>query len=474
VPWRGTTKCPFPDSTIGKGSRHNSEALDIYVVFVRLAPPYTPHWQENAMDETNHAMDRTLRRAWWRKGPWLSIGAIAAAATLLIATLLVFLGSAQRSVRLALAGVTIATVERGAFHDFIPLRGKVVPLNTVYLDALEGGRVERVLAQAGDTVTEGQPLVELSNTELELDVLEREGRLVESITQLQAYETQLEQNRVANQKSLAQIEYNIIRLRRSAGRRNVLAAVQAEPVELKDQVQDELDYDIKLAPIQEESNRKQEELRVQQLPEIRSQLDKLQQDVKITHGKLDNLTVRAPVTGRLTAMDLKVGENRNRGERFAEITPDTGYKLSANVDEYYLGRVRTGQMADVEIAGTVQQLQVTRVYPQVTNGTFTIDLSFQGSAPEGLLPGQALQGKLALGADRTALILPAGAFLERTGGDWVFVMTTDGQSATRRTIKIGRRNAEQVEILSGLNAAERAIISDYTGLERIDRIDLTR
>jgi HlyD family secretion protein len=425
------------------------------------------------MDETNHAMDRPLQRPWWRKKLWMQVGGVAGIAVLFMATLVLFIGPAQRSVRVAVTGVTIARVEQGAFHDFIPLRGKVVALNTIYLDALEGGRVEHVLAEAGDVVSQGQPLVELTNTELELDVLEREGRLVESITQLQAYETQLEQNRVANQKALAQIDYNIIRLHRSAGRRNVLVAAQAEPVELKDQVQDELDYDVKVRPMQEESNRKQEELRIQQLPQIQNQLEKLQQDLKITHNKLDNLTVRAPVTGRLTAMDLKVGENRNRGERFAEITPDTGYKLSADVDEYYLGRVQNGQIADVDNAGTTQALKVTRVYPQVTNGVFTVDLAFQGATPEGLLPGQALQGKLGLGADRTALILPAGAFLERTGGDWIFALAADGRSAQRRTIKIGRRNAEQVEILGGLAVGERAIISDYTGLERIDQLNLT-
>jgi HlyD family secretion protein len=249
-------------------------------------------------------------------------------------------------------------------------------------------------------------------------------------------------------------------------------ADDAEPVEVKDQVQDELDYDVKVRPMQDESNRRQEELRMHQLPQIHSQLAKLQQDLKITHGKLDNLTVRAPVTGRLTAMDLKVGEHRNRGERFGEITPETGSKLAAEVDEYYLGRVQTGQIADIEIGDKTWALKVVRVYPKVTNGAFTVDLAFQDTTPVGLLPGQALQGKLALGADRTARILPTGAFLERTGGDWVFVVAKDGRSALRRTIKIGRRNDEQVEVLSGLAVGERAIISDYTGLERIDRIDL--
>jgi HlyD family secretion protein len=417
------------------------------------------------------SMDRPIRQPWWRGKFWLQTGIAVGAAVLLITIAIMFLGSPERSVRVAATSVTVARVTEGTFHDFIPLTGKVVPMNTVYLDALEGGRVDRILAQAGDIVSEGQALVELSNTELELDVLDREGRLVESITQLQAYQTQLEQNRVANQKALAQIDYAVIRLQRSVARRNILVEDDAEPVEIKDQVQDELDYDLRVRPMQDESNRKQEALRQQQLPHIRSQLEKLQEDLKITHGKLDNLTVRAPVTGRLTALDLKVGENRNRGERFGEVTPETGSKLAAEVDEYYLGRVLDGQIADIGIGDKAWVLKVIRVYPKVTNGTFTIDLAFKDATPAGLLPGQTLQGKLALGADRAASILPAGAFLERTGGDWIFVLAKDGKSALRRTIKIGRRNAEQVEILSGLAVGEQAIISDYSGLERIDRIE---
>jgi HlyD family secretion protein len=417
-------------------------------------------------------MDRPIERPWWQKKRLVQAGAAAVVLALGISFASMMFGTAERSVRMSAANVTIATVTRAAFHDFVPLRAKVVALDTVYLDALEGGRVERVLAEAGDTVTAGQPLVELSNTELELDVLDREGRLIESITQLQAYETQLEQNRIANQKALAQIEYDVVRLQRALARRKELAARALEAVEVRDSVQDELDHATKLQPMQADSNRKQEELRVRQLPQIQSQLEKLQQDLKITHAKLDNLIVRAPIAGRLTAMDLKVGENKNRGERFAEITPNTGNKLAAAVDEFYLGRVQVGQTAMMETAGKPWPLHVTRVYPQVKDGTFAVDLAFQGAEPEGLLPGQALQGKLALGADRMAMILPAGAFLERTGGDWVFVVSPDGRSAQRRTIKIGRQNAEQVEVLSPLAAGDRVIVSDYTGLERVERIDL--
>jgi HlyD family secretion protein len=171
-------------------------------------------------------------------------------------------------------------------------------------------------------------------------------------------------------------------------------------------------------------------------------------------------------------MDLTVGESRNVGDRLAEITPATGYKLSSTVDEYYLGRVRPGQAASMELDGKSLPLKVTRVYPQVKSGGFVVDLAFAGPTPDGLLRGQTLQGRLSLGADIQGLVLPAGAFLERSGGDWAFVLAPDGHRALRRRIKVGRRNAEQVEVLGGLAAGERVITSDYTGLERIDRVDL--
>ena len=420
-----------------------------------------------------HVMDTPIHQPWWRKRHWVRAGIAIAVVVLVAVSAWLLLGTPERTLRLETGKITIAEVRKEAFHDFIPLRARVVALNTIYLDALEGGRVERVLAQAGDTVTEGQPLVELSNTQLELDVLDREGRLIESLTQLQAYETQLEQNRITNQKALAQIDYDIVRIERALANNKALAGVGAVSKDSRATLEDELNHQKLLQPMQFESTRKQEELRERQLPQIQSQMEKLRRDLTITHSKLDNLRVVAPASGRLTAMDLKVGENRNRGERFAEITPDTGFKLTAAVDEFYLGRVRNGQTADVELGDKPWQLTVTRIYPQVKDGTFNVDLRFTGASPENLLPGQALQGKLSLGEDREALVLPAGAFLERTGGDWVFVVDAGGQSAHRRTIKAGRRNAEQLEVLANLAAGDRVIVSDYGSLERIERIELT-
>jgi HlyD family secretion protein len=385
-----------------------------------------------------------------------------------------FLGATQRSVRVPAASVTIDAVQPGVFHDLTPLRGKVVPHDIVYLDAEEGGQVRQVMARGGDMVTVGQPLLAFRNTQLELDVLDREGRLVESITQLQSYEKQLEDTRLANEKAAVQIDYEIVRLKRAADRRLELSANGSIPVETSDQLRDELAYNVRLRPLQVRTNASEEALRLRQLPEIRADLVSLRKSLAITHGKLDSLVVRAPVSGQLASLIQNVGENHNRGDRLGEIVPDTGFKVTATVDEFYLGRVRVGQSADVDIDDRRWTLRTERVYPEVKDGVFTVDLAFVGPTPTGLRPGEAVEGKLALGGDRRALILPAGAFLERSGGDWVMVVDPSGRFAERRRVRIGGRNAEQVEIVSGLRSGDRVITSDYTGFEKIDRVNLAK
>ncbi len=417
-----------------------------------------------------HVMDRPLELDWWQK-PRARMVALATGAVLAVALLTAGLWSTQeRSLSLAKNEVTIGAVTRDVFHDFVPLRGTVVPKDTIYLDALEGGQVEKVLVQAGDAVVQGQPLVTFRNAQLQLDVLNNEGRLVESITQLQSFETQLEANRVGNAKTLADIRFNIASLEHTAARYDPLLGQGAMAQKDVEAVHDQLDHYRTLLPLQVETNRRQEALRLAQLPGIQSELAGLKKSLQVTRDKLEDLTVKAPVSGRITALDLKIGENRNRGERLAEIVPPTGFKIAADIDEYYLARTRAGQSADVELNGRIYRLKLARVYPQVKGGTFTADFAFTGPMPADLTSGAAAQGKLTLGGDQSAVILPAGAFLEASGGDYIFVL--DGASAHRRRIKLGRRNAEQVEVLSGLAPGDRVIVSDYAGYAKIDRIDL--
>jgi HlyD family secretion protein len=369
--------------------------------------------------------------------------------------------------------LTVVAVEQGVFHDLVPLRANVVPRETEYVDATDGGQVQRVFAQAGDVVQEGQPLIELSNTNLALQVIQQESQLNQAISQLQQNEIALEQDKLSNDRALADIDYNLVRLERSAKRRETLASEGAEALEQRDVVTDELAHYTRLRPIQAESAQRQSDLRDRLLPDIHRQLKILRSNLVVVHDKLDSLVIRAPVTGKVTAIDLKVGENCGSGQRLAEVTPDTGMKLAADVDEYYLSRVRMGQTATVDLDGTAATLAVQRISPQVHNGHFTIDLAFAGASPPNLVAGATTQGRLQLGDDQPATVLPAGAFLERTGGEWVFVIDTGGRTAERRHIKVGRRNSEQLEILSGLRAGERVVTSDYSGLDRVDRLVLT-
>ena len=423
-------------------------------------------------------MDRKVgTRRWWSPAR-LPLGArIAAGASLIglaaLLTVKFVVGTGVRTVRLPVQQATLATVEQGIFHDLIPLRASVVPRETLYVDAVNGGRIEKLFVEAGDTVALGQPIIELSNTNLALSVIQQEAQLNQAISQLQQNEIALEQNKLTNERSLAEVEYGLVRLKRSDARREGLLSRGVESAEQRDVVADELAYYQKLLPIQNDSNQRQTELRNRLLPDIHRQEAILRGNLEVVHSTLDGLIIRAPVSGRVTAMDLKVGEHKDPGQRLAEVTPPRGMKLSADIDEFYLARVRIGLRSDVDSHGKTISVTVRRIYPQVHDGHFRVDFDFNGEGPADLVAGEALLGHLQLGEDSQARILPVGPFLERTGGDWVFVVAPGGASAERRRIKAGRRTVDQLEILGGLNVGEQVITSDYAALEKADRVVLT-
>lgn len=422
-------------------------------------------------------MDRGIPHRPWSPARWpiaLRVVIPVAGAVLLVLLVVRLLsGSGERTVRLPAAQVTVATVEKGIFHDLIPLRASVVPRETVYVDAIDVGRVDRVLVEPGDMVRAGQPMLELSNTNLALQVIQQESQINQAISELQQNEIALEQNQLANDRALAEIDYNLVRLGRAAGRREELAAKGALSLEQRDVASDELAYYKRLRPIQAESGARQSALRERLLPSIHEQLEILRGNLAVVHDKLNGLVIRAPIAGKVTAIDLKVGEIRSSGQRLAEVTPQTGMKLIADINEFYLTRVRVGQIATITVIGESVPLTIKRVYPQVQNDQFRVDLDFQGASPPTLVEGATTQGRLQLGGDTQGTILTSGPFLERTGGDWIFVLRPGSDTAERRRIKVGRRTSEQAEILAGLRPGERVITSDYTGIEKADRVVLT-
>lgn len=422
----------------------------------------------------SQVMDEIVERSGWRSRRlrlWAGAPILIAMAA---AVAFGWFGDGSATLRVGRSELVIDAARRGVYHDLTTLEGSIVPHDTIYLDALEGGQVRRVLARAGDQVREGQPLIAFRNTQLELDILSQEGRLIESMTQLQAHQQQLEQADADNRKVLTGIDYQVVRLTTAVTRRRALAARGFVTGEEFDKLRDELAYNVRLRPIQARTTATQSRLRGEQQPQIRAELATLQKSLAITRGKLDELTVRSPANGRLTVMDLKIGQTRNRGDRLGEVTLNTGSKVEAEVDEYYLDRVRVGQTAQVALHGRPAALRVARIYPTIKGGRFTIELEFASIAPADVRPGETVRGRLALGQDRPAIILPAGAFLEQSGGNWLFVLSSDGRRASRRIVRAGRRSADQLEILGGLTAGERVITSSYRGWDKIDHLIITQ
>lgn len=416
------------------------------------------------------SMDRPIAKSKWRSPPVLIGAGVIGALLLAIVVAVAVKSSSVRTLRVPLANVTIEPVAQGVFHDFTPLQGKITPKDTLYLDTPLGGQVQEVLVQAGDRVVQGQPMIKLTNHDVERDVATKEASVYYSLTLAQQFQTTLEINHANNQRVLDELDYNIVRLKRALERRQEFAGQGAFAQEELDKLQDELNNDLKQRPVQAATNKTQDDLRKIQVPELAREVSGLEQSLKQIHAQLDDLTVKARATGRITVLDLKLGQNVKQGDRLAELVPDTGFKVAADVDEYYLPRVKPGQVAIADFDGKDVRLKATRVYPQVKDGVFTVDLAFVDAQPQGLTTGAAVQGRLSLGGDQPALVLPAGAFLERSGGDYVFVVSPDGRHADRRRIKLGRRNSEQVEVLSGLKAGDRVVTSDYEGYEKLDRI----
>jgi HlyD family secretion protein len=367
--------------------------------------------------------------------------------------------------------VFVSDVTVGTFEDFIPLRGRLVPRSTVYLDAIEGGRVEEVLIEDGALVNAGDPIARLSNTNLQLEVLGREAAVTEQLNNMRTIELQLEQNRLSHKRNLVEIDYQIIRLNRSIDRQRELAEQNLVSQSTVDELQDELDYYLNRREVTLESQATDARLQEQQLAQLRAAGEQLETSLSFARKNLEDLNVRAPVSGKLSGFDIEVGESIVRGGRLGQIDDPDGYKLNTQIDEFYLGRVDLGQVATAESGRDEYDLSIAKIYPQVNNGQFEVDMLFEDE-PENMRRGQTLQVKLTLGDNADAILIPNGSFYQETGGNWIFVVSADGTEAIRRSVRLGRRNTDFIEVLDGLEPGEKVITSPYTSYVDMDRLTL--
>ena len=398
---------------------------------------------------------------------------IAASAALGLLLILLFWMFAPRADSQAVSRdrLTISEVQSGLFEDFLPLRARVTPLVTVYIDAVEGGRVDKKLVDDGAQVTQGQLLAVLSNAELQLSTLEKQAEVEQQLNNMRSQELALANTRSANMRDLNQAMTDLAKARRQYELQKPLAEKGFVSQRAFNDTRDDYAYQTKRLEILKHTIAQDEGLQSSQLQQLRAAAASLNTSMGVAQGSLGQLNIRAPVTGQLSGFDIQLGQSLQQGERIGQIDSSGGNKLQADVDEFYLGRVAIGQSATADIDGRTYRLKVAKVYPQVRNGQFQIDLVFDGATPPSVQRGQTVQAKLTLGDSSRAVLLPNGAFFNDSGGNWVFVVDSGGNSATKRQVQLGRKNSDFIEVLSGLKPGDRVITSSYSGL--VDKDHLT-
>ncbi|MBC3765638.1 efflux RND transporter periplasmic adaptor subunit [Neptunicella marina] len=410
-------------------------------------------------------MDRVVaRQSGWRK---YQHGIIVAGVSIIA---LVWWAGSQSGPALKVNSehIVISSVTSGIFEDFIPLRGRVTPAKTLYLDAVEGGRVERILVEDGAELTTGDLIVELSNPSLQLNVLGNEARVAEQLNNMRSIELSLEQNRLQHKRNLADIEYQIKMLSRQLEREQKLLANNSVSQSQYDDTRDTLEWYQTRLKLTKESQASDQRMQQSQLTFLRQTSARLEHNLELSRKNLDNMNVRAPVAGTLSGFNVEVGQSIGRGERLGQIDTPNDYKLTAQIDEFYLARVSPGQIARFDR----YQLSISKIYPQVQNGQFEVDFSFEHQQPTDIRRGQTIQLRLTLGDESEALLLPNGAFYQDTGGNWVFVVSEDGDKAIKRQVRLGRRNSQFIEVIDGLEAGEKVITSPYTSYLDMQQLSL--
>ena len=415
-------------------------------------------------------MDKVVERRGLSRNVKIAIGA---GAVLVLALLFWWFMPGAGSQTVTKNRLTISTVQTGRFEDFIPLRAKVTPLLTVYIDSIEGGRVDKVLVEDGADVVAGQPIAMLSNAELQLSTLARQTEVEQQINNMRSQELALSQTRLANERAILDAQLALTTARRQYEREAPLAAKGYVSGKQFNDTADNYEYQQRRLAVLQRSQASDERLQSGQLDQQKASMKSMSAGLGIARTNLDALNLKSPVTGKLSGFSIQIGQSLQRGERIGQIDSPGKNKLQAGVDEFYLGRVQVNQSASVDWNGKTFRARVMKIYPQVQNGQFQVDLQFLGEEPQGVQRGQTLQAKLTLGDPAPAKLIPNGAFYNESGGAYVFVVSPDGGTAVKRQVRLGRRNPDFIEVLDGLDAGERVITSPYTGFADKDRLDLS-
>jgi len=414
------------------------------------------------------SMDRKVAKKVWTPKRITSIGAVALFVGLVAYTAI--FGDHSSRLNVQIERITISQVTRGPFQEFIVQRGTVMPIQTHYLDALEGGQIQEIFVEEGAVLKKGEPILRLSNPQTEQRVLSQEAQLFEQINRMENTRLNQDIQDINRKKSLINIELSLKQAERRYLKEKELFARKLSSEDNFAAANDRYEHAQKLRQFMLETVKHDSVYRVNELAVLQKQSESLQLQMDDVRRPLANLIVRAPIDGQLSQLNAEIGQSMNRGRRIGQIDVLSGYKMRAGIDEFYITKITPGLKGTIDIDGEIYELTIRRVFPEVVDGQFEVDMEFISTPPKSIRRGQTEQIRLELDAPQEVLLLARGGFYQTTGGNWVFVV--EGDDAVRRDVRIGRQNPEYFEVIEGLVPGERVVTSSYENYEEIDKLAL--
>jgi len=413
-------------------------------------------------------VDRVIKKSKWNRKRILTIAGIVGIVALAFFSW--YLTSGKSKLNVDAERITVSEVKNGTFQEFIPVNGVVLPVSTIYLDALEGGRVEEKYVEDGAMMRKDQPILRLSNTDLALNLLSQQSNVYNTLTQMQIARNAAQQNTVSKLNQMTDVESQlkeaerIYKLNKNLYEQKVIGSQEFKKAE------NDYNYYLQKKNLTQQILKQDSLTNYQQLEQARQSYEGSQSALGLFKRKVGDLIVRSPVDGQLTSLDAEIGQSKNKGERLGQIDVLSGYKVRVDIDEHYISRIYTGLMGEFTFANKDYKLKIKKVYTQVTNGRFQVDMEFEGAAPQGIRRGQTLQIRLALSDETQALLLAKGGFYQQTGGNWVFKVSESGNTAYKADIQLGRQNPDYYEVLGGLKPGDKVVTSSYENYDKMQEL----
>ena len=404
-------------------------------------------------------MDRVIAKKTWTTKRILLIAGIVGIAALIFSS--VYFSSGKSRLNVDSERLTITEIKKGTFQEFIPVNGIVLPQTTIYLDALEGGRVEEKYADDGAMMKKDQPILRLSNTDLELSLANQETQVFNVLTQMNISRNNATQNTTGKLNQMADVDNALAEAERVYKLNKRLYDQKVIGQQEFQQSENNYTYQVRRKKLSDDILQQDGSSVKLMGDQDRQSLSRMQNTLALMRKKVGDLIVRSPIDGQLTSLDAEIGQSKNKGERLGQIDAATGFKIKVDVDEHYISRIFIGLSGLASVSGKDYKLTIKKVFTQVTNGRFQVDMGFDGAAPEGIRRGQTLQIRLALSDETQAVLVAKGGFYQQTGGNWIFKVSENGGTAYKVDIQLGRQNPDYYEVLQGLKPGDKVVTSSY-------------